>query len=97
VEKWLKKLGLKDLVKQLDQVGSWEQVLSREQQQRLGLVRVLLYRPKWIFIQEAFDSLTPDGETQMLELLDKELPNSAIMSITNQPTAEAFHQRKLKI
>ncbi len=97
LEKLLKRLGLKELVKQLDRVESWEQVLSREQQQRLGLVRVLLYRPRWIFIQETFDSLTPDGETQMLEILDKELPNSAIMSITNQPTAEAFHQRKLKI
>jgi putative ATP-binding cassette transporter len=33
----------------------------------------------------------------MLELLGKELPHAGILSITNQPTAEAFHQRKLKI
>jgi vitamin B12/bleomycin/antimicrobial peptide transport system ATP-binding/permease protein len=97
LERLLKQIGLKDLIKQLDQVESWEKLLSREQQQRLGLVRVLLYRPKWVFIQEALDSLTPEGETQMLELLDKELPNVAILSITNQPSAEAFHQRKLKI
>jgi vitamin B12/bleomycin/antimicrobial peptide transport system ATP-binding/permease protein len=97
VERLLRLAGLRELVKQLDREESWEQLLSREQQQRLGLVRVLLYRPKWIFIQEALDSLTPDGETQMLELLDKELPDAAILSITNQPTAEAFHQRKLKI
>lgn len=97
LEKLLKQIGLKDLTKQLDQVESWDKLLSREQQQRLGLVRVLLYRPKWIFIQEALDSLTPEGETQMLELLEKELPNVAIISITNQPTAAAFHQRKLMI
>jgi vitamin B12/bleomycin/antimicrobial peptide transport system ATP-binding/permease protein len=97
LERLLRRIGLKDLIKQLDQVESWDKILSREQQQRLGLVRVLLYQPKWIFIQEALDSLTPEGETQMLELLDKELPNVAIISITNQPMAEAFHQRKLKI
>ncbi|WP_394753305.1 ABC transporter ATP-binding protein/permease [Crenothrix sp.] len=97
LEKLLKKVGLKDLAKQLDQVQSWEQLLSREQQQRLGVVRVLLHKPKWIFIQEALDSLTPDGEIQMLELLAKELPDVTIMNITNQPTAEDFHQRKLKI
>jgi vitamin B12/bleomycin/antimicrobial peptide transport system ATP-binding/permease protein len=43
VEKWLKKLGIKELIKQLDQVQSWEKQLSREQQQRIGLLRVLLY------------------------------------------------------
>jgi vitamin B12/bleomycin/antimicrobial peptide transport system ATP-binding/permease protein len=97
LEKLLRRAGLRDLVKLLDRTESWEEVLSREQQQRLGLVRVLLHRPQWVFIQEALDSLTPDGETQMLELLGKELPDTAILSITNQPSAEAFHQRKLKI
>ena len=95
--KLLKQVGLKEFVNQLDRVASWEQLLSREQQQRLGLARVLLHRPKWIFVEEALDSLSSDGETQMLELLGAELPDAAILSITNQPTAEAFHQRKLKI
>jgi vitamin B12/bleomycin/antimicrobial peptide transport system ATP-binding/permease protein len=97
VETLLRRTGLRDLVKQLDRDESWEQLLSREQQQRLGLVRVLLHKPQWIFMQEALDSLTPDGETQMLELLGKELPAAAILSITNQPSAEVFHHRKLKI
>lgn len=97
VEKLLKQAGLEDLAKELYRVESWEQQLSREQQQRLGLVRVLLHRPKWVFIQEALDSLTPDGEIQMLELLGKELPDAAILGITNKPTAQAFHQRTLQI
>lgn len=97
VENVLKQVGLKEFVKQLDRAVSWEQILSREQRQRLGLARVLLHRPKWIFMEEALDSLSSDGETQMLELLGKELPNAAILNITNQPSAEAFHQRKLKI
>lgn len=97
VEKLLKRVGLKDLLKQLDQADSWEKLLSREQQQRLGVVRALLYRPKWLFIQEALDSLTPEGETEMLELFVKELPDVTILNISNQPGSEVFYQRRLKI
>jgi len=97
VEKLLKRMELKDLINQLDRAESWEKLLSREQQQRLGMVRVLLYRPKWLFIQEALDSLTPEGEEHMLRLLAKEFPDMAIISITNQPAAASFHQRKIKL
>lgn len=97
VEKLLIQVGQKDLVKQLNRVDTWEQLLSNEQQQCLGVVRVLLHRPQWIFIQEALDSLAPSDETKMLTLLSKELPHTGILTITHQPAAEAFHQRKLKI
>ena len=97
VEKLLIQVGQKELVKQLNRVDSWEQLLSNEQQQYLGLVRVLLHRPQWVFIQEALDSLAPNDEAQMLKLLGKELPRTGIMTITHQPAAQAFHQRKLKI
>ncbi|SJM95059.1 ABC transporter ATP-binding protein/permease [Crenothrix polyspora] len=90
----LKQVGLDELAKEPERVESWGLLLSREQQQRLGLVRVLLHRPLWIFIQEALDSLTPDGEIQMLKLLAKELPEVAILTISNKPTAKAFHQRE---
>lgn len=97
VEKLLIQVGQQDLVKQLNRVDSWEQLLSNEQQQYLGVVRVLLHRPQWIFIQEALDSLVPSDEVKMLALLGKELPHTGILTISHQPSAEAFHQRKLEI
>jgi len=90
-------VGQSDLVKQLHRVDSWQQLLSNEQQQYLGVVRVLLHRPQWIFIQEALDSLTPSDEAKMLGLLLKELPHAGILTISHQPVAEAFHQRVLTI
>jgi len=60
-------------------------------------VRLLLYAPKWVLLQEAFDSLDPDGERLMLRLICQELPNSAMLTISNQPTAEAFHQRRITL
>jgi len=95
IEEFLKLAGLEELAGQLEQTDSWEKALSREQQQRLGLVRLLLYRPKWILLQEAFDSLDPDGEELMLRLICQELPEAAMLTITNQPTAEAYHDRQI--
>jgi putative ATP-binding cassette transporter len=97
VEKKLEQVGQKALISQLNRVDVWEDVLSNEQQQYLGLVRALLHRPQWIFVQEALDSLSPDDEAKMLELLAHELPHAGILTITHQPAARAFHQRKLKI
>ncbi len=97
LEKALSQAGLELLIEQLDQTDAWETTLSREQQQRLGLVRLLLNRPKWILLQEAFDSLDPEGEVKMLSLICEEIPEATLLTITNQPTAEAFHQRTIKI
>ena len=97
MEEFLKFAGREELAGQLEQTDTWEKTLTREQQQRLGLVRLLLYRPKWILLQEAFDSLDPDGEESMLRLICQELPESAMLTITNQPTAEAFHQRQITV
>jgi len=57
----------------------------------------LLYKPKWILAQEAFDSLTPEGEVSMLRLICQQLPDAGMLTITNQPTAEAFHPRRLHL
>jgi putative ATP-binding cassette transporter len=97
LEKVLSQAGLEHLIKQLDLNDEWETALSREQQQRLGAVRLLLNRPKWVLLQEAFDSLDPEGEVKMLSLICEELPKSTLLSITNQPTAQAFHQRNIII
>jgi len=89
--------GLNDLLEQLDHVDQWEKTLSREQMQRLGLVRLLLVKPKWILVQEAFDSLDPEGEADMLRLITERLPDASLLTIMNQPTADAFHERRLTL
>ena len=87
--------GVSELIPQLDDIGDWEKNLEREQQQRLGLVRVLLQKPKWIMMQEAFDSLDPDGEVDMIKIINRKLPDSAVLTITKQPTIQAMHKRRI--
>jgi putative ATP-binding cassette transporter len=86
---------LDDLMEQLDHEDVWASALSREQQQRLGVVRLLLQKPKWILLQEAMDSLDSSHELKMLRLIAQKLPDAAILTITNEPLAEAFHQRRI--
>jgi putative ATP-binding cassette transporter len=89
--------GLENLIPQLDQTDTWDSSLSRAEQQRLGFVRLLLYRPKWILLQEAFDSLDPEGEMSMMRLICEQLPEATLLTVTNQPTAEGFHQRRISL
>lgn len=91
----LELVGLEELQEQLDQVDKWANALSREQQQRLGVVRLLLQQPKWILLQEAMDSLDSSCEMKMLNLIAEKLPDAAILTISNEPMAEAFHQRRI--
>lgn len=91
----LKLVDLENLIPMLNQSDTWDKSLSREEQQRLGVVRLLLNRPKWVLLQEAFDSLSPEGELLMLRIICKALPEVTLISVTNQPSAESFHKRKL--
>ncbi len=95
LEEFFKLVGLEELICQLDQDDEWDVALTRAQQQRLGVVRLLLYAPKWILIEEAFDSLDPESEAAMLRLIFKELPDATLLTLSKHPTAEAFHSRQI--
>ncbi|MGZ5006361.1 MAG: ABC transporter ATP-binding protein/permease [Methylobacter sp.] len=88
-------VGLGELQDQLEVEDNWAGALSREQQQRLGVVRLLLQQPKWILLQESMDSLDSSCEMKMLRLIAQKLPDAAILTITNEPMAEGFHQRRI--
>ena len=91
----LKIVGLGNLIEQLDNVDIWTRSLSREEQQRLGMVRLLLNKPHWIFLQEAFDSLDADSEEQMFRLIFERLPNATLLTITHLENAPLFHEKLL--
>lgn len=93
----LRLVGLSQLRDQLDQTGTWAHALAPGEQQRLGVVRVLLNRPQWIFLQEAFSSLDPEEELQMLRLICQQLPAATLVGISHMPEAESFYSRHLAL
>lgn len=87
--------GVNELLPMLDLEYDWEKTLLREQQQRLGLVRLLLQRPKWIFMQDALDSLVPEEETAMIKIINRQLPEAALLVISNQPSIREMMTRQI--
>jgi putative ATP-binding cassette transporter len=88
-------VGLGGLAGQLDEEAPWAQRLSGGEQQRVAVVRALLARPDWLFLDEATASLDPDSEAQLYALLRRELPGTTIVSIAHRPTVAALHDRRL--
>ncbi len=90
-------VGLDHLVNQLDREENWLENLARDEQQRLGMVRLLINQPQWIFLQEAFDSLKPEDEERMLNLLCGKLPQASIVAISHVERAPSFFTRFLAL
>jgi putative ATP-binding cassette transporter len=85
------------LVPRLDDVDNWEQALPLQAQQRLGFARALLQRPAWIFMENATNAFDPDSERQILEVLQRELPRAAMLTISLHPGLDALHHRTLEL
>jgi len=97
LEQTLRLVGLEHLIDQLDQQDNWTHTLARGEQQLLGMVRLLLNQPQWIFLQEAFDSLDPREEERMLRLISEQLPDATLLAISHLPNGETFYSRRLAL
>jgi len=91
----LSAVDLEHLADRLETPETWEKVLTAGEQQRLGFARLLLHRPNWIFIQEATDALDPEGEEDMMRLVQAEFPLATVLTVGYHTALEAYHHRKL--
>ncbi len=97
VDRALELCGLTKFIPSVDIYDRWDRILSLGQQQRVAFARLLLHKPKWVFMDEATSALDDAGQVQMLSLFDKELQGSTILSIAHRPGVEAFHNRTLHL
>ena len=95
IRRALANVGLESLVTRLDERDNWEQVLPQRTQQQLGFARALVLRPSWLFMDGATDAFDPESEVQILEMLRRELPDSAQLVISFHPELEQLHPRTL--
>ena len=93
----LREAGLGHLAASLYEVDAWDRRLSGGEQQRIGLSRILLLRPDWIFLDEATASLDPASEEQFYLLLTSRLPDAVLVSIAHRTKAADFHNRTLTL
>jgi putative ATP-binding cassette transporter len=93
----LERVGLGHLEGKLDEEARWDQVLSLGEQQRLAFARLLLQKPRWVFMDEATAALDEENQDAMMRLVLEELPKSALISIGHRPGLDAFHERTLHL
>jgi vitamin B12/bleomycin/antimicrobial peptide transport system ATP-binding/permease protein len=97
VREALERCGLGEFVEMLDKHERWDKSLSLGQQQRVAFARVLLHRPKWVFMDEATSALDEENQASMLALFENELKGASVLSIGHRPGLEEFHTRTLHI
>lgn len=90
-------VGLDQLVGRLDDVEHWSLQLSPGEQQRIAVVRALVQKPDWLFLDEATAAVDAATEERLYGLLRDQLPGTAMISIGHRAALEAFHQRKIRL
>ena len=90
-------VGLVRLMGKIDFEDRWDQTLSLGEQQRLAFARLLIQKPRWIFMDEATAALDEENQDAMMRLVTERLSGSALVSIGHRPGLEAFHDRTLNL
>jgi vitamin B12/bleomycin/antimicrobial peptide transport system ATP-binding/permease protein len=93
----LQRTGLNRLSCSLDRVARWERELTDDEQRCLVVTRILLHRPRWLLIDEALDALEDDLRKRIINLLEDELKDAAIIYIGRPETETQFFTRVLRL
>ncbi|QLL10239.1 ABC transporter ATP-binding protein/permease [Mycobacterium vicinigordonae] len=93
----LTKVALAPLIARLDEEQDWAKVLSPGEQQRVAFARILLTKPKAVFMDEATSALDPGLEYALYQLVRAELPDCIVVSVSHHPAVEQHHQRQLEL
>jgi len=93
----LERCELPHFTARLDHEERWDRVMSLGEQQRLAFARLLLHRPRWVFLDEATAALDDENQDSMMRLFREDLAESALVSIGHRPGLDAYHDRTLHL
>ncbi|OEC35382.1 putative ATP-binding cassette transporter [Pseudomonas cuatrocienegasensis] len=94
----LNKVALDSLLEKhgsLDTVKDWARVLSLGEQQRIAFARILLLRPRYVFLDEASSALDPSTEAKLYQMLEDE--GFSYISIGHRPSLLRYHTEALRL
>jgi putative ATP-binding cassette transporter len=93
----LQAVHLGHLANRLDESTHWSNILSGGEQQRLAVARAIVYRPDWLFLDEATASLDEAAEAAVYGALKERLPDTTIVSIGHRPSLQKWHDRQIEL
>ena len=93
MEQVLRDVDLTQFVDRLDEEAHWYRVLSGGEQQRVGIARAMLYKPDYLFFDEATASMDEPSEEVLYKMLLERMKDTTIISIGHRSSLEKFHER----
>lgn len=81
----------------LDEVADWAKVLSPGEQQRIAFARVLLAKPKAVFLDESTSALDEGQEFALYRALRSALPDCIVVSVSHRSTVDQHHDQRLQL
>ncbi|THF57292.1 ABC transporter ATP-binding protein/permease [Pseudothauera rhizosphaerae] len=87
--------GIVWLAPRLDDSDDWGRALPLRAQQHLGVARLVLQQPGWVFIDEATSAFDGQDEMDTMEMLHHELPSTTLLNISLHNGVLRFYDRKL--
>jgi putative ATP-binding cassette transporter len=93
----LRQVQLPHLADRLDDEVDWSRRLSPGEQQRLGFARVLITRPRVVFLDESTSALDEGLEHTLYTLLRDEMPDCVVVSVGHRSTLNHFHDERLEL
>jgi putative ATP-binding cassette transporter len=93
----LAKVALPHLSHRLDEVEDWAKVLSPGEQQRIAFARIVLTKPKAVFLDESTSALDEGLEMTLYQLVRTELPDTILVSVSHRKTVEQHHTKQLHL
>ena len=72
-------------------------MLSVGEQQRIAFARILLSKPRAVFLDESTSAMDEGLELMLYELLRAELPETILVSVSHRATVQPFHDRHLEL
>jgi len=97
IQRALVKVALSQLAIRLNDVKDWAKVLSVGEQQRIAFARVLLAKPRAVFLDESTSAMDEGLELMLYELIHTEFPGAILVSVSHRSTVEQFHGRHLEL
>ena len=93
----MERFGIGRLADRLDDVDDWSRILSLGEQQRLAFIRILLFRPDIVFLDESTSAMDEQREAEAYDILKELLPEMAVISVGHRSTLFKKHDKRLQL